>query len=129
MYKRQVQQRLVDAHRKHLSCQKRALGREISIHRSDSPDADASSAFSVANQIVDDLTSPSLRASRAELRVVLQTVLEELEPIDQEIILLRHMQGLKSREVAALLQINQSTASTRYLRALTKLKEGLSKAS
>ena len=78
-----VQQRLVDAHRKHLSCQKRALGREISIHREQLPVSDASSTFSVANQIVDDLTSPSIRASKAELRTILQTVLEKLEPIDQ----------------------------------------------
>ena len=123
-----VQQRMIDAHRKHLACQKRAIGREVSLHRSHSPAADASSTYSIANEIVDDLTSPSLQASKAELRTILQKVLEQLEPIDQEIILLRHMQGLKSSEVAALLQINQSTASTRYLRALTKPKEGLSKA-
>ena len=123
-----VQQRLVDAHRKHLSCQKRALDREISIHREQLPVSDASSTFSVANQIVDDLTSPSIRASKAELRTILQAVLEKLEPIDQEIISLRHTLGMKSSEVAALLQINQSTASTRYLRALKQLKEGLSKA-
>ena len=124
-----VQQRLIDAHRRHISCQKRAIGREISIHGGHSPASDASSTFSVANQIVDDLTSPSIKASRAELRTILQAVVEKLEPIDQEIILLRHTQGMKSSEVAALLQINQSTASTRYLRALKKLKEGLSKAS
>lgn len=123
-----VQQRLTDAHRKHLTCQKRALGREISIHRDRIPAADTSSTFSIANQIVDDLTSPSIRASKAELRMILQAVLEKLEPIDQEIISLRHTQGMKSSEVAALLQIKQSTASTRYLRALKKLKEGLSEA-
>ena len=89
-----VEQRMIDAHRKHLSCQKRALGREISIHRDGV--ADATSTFSIANQIVDDLTSPSIQASKAELRMILQTVLEKLEPIDQEIISLRHTQGMKS---------------------------------
>ena len=79
----------------------------------------------VANQIVADLTSPSITASNRELQQILQTVLEQLEPIDQEIIALRHIEGLKSSEVAALLEINQSTASTRYLRALNKLKDGL----
>ncbi len=124
-----VRQRMIDAHRKHLSCQKRALGREISINPASQAGTDGSSTFSIANQIADDLTSPSLRASKAELRVMLQTVLEKLEPIDQEIILLRHIQGMKSSDVATLLQINQSTASTRYLRALKTLKENLSKAS
>ena len=60
------------------------------------------------------------------MRVILQKVLEQLDPIDQEIISLRHVEGLKSSEVAKLLDINLSTASTRYLRALKKLKESLS---
>lgn len=121
-----VQQRLVDAHRKHLVSQKRSLNREISIHGHHLSADDASSTYSVARQLVSDLTSPSLVASKVELRKVLQTVLEQLDPIDQEIISLRHTQGMKSSEVATLLQINQSTASTRYLRALKKLKDGLS---
>lgn len=118
-----VQQRLVDIHRKHLSSQKRTLEREVSINR---PQFPVSDSCSIAGQIADDLTSPSLLASKAELRAIVQTVLEQLEPLDREIISLRHIEGLKSSDVAAVLQINQSTASTRYLRALKKLKDGLS---
>ncbi len=117
-----VNQRLVDAQRKHLACQKRTVDREVSIHNFPFPVSDSSV---VANQIAADLTSPSITASNKELQMILQTVLEQLEPIDQEIIALRHIEGLKSSEVAALLEIKQSTASTRYLRALNKLKDGL----
>ena len=120
-----VNQRLIDAQRKHLSSQKRTVDREVSIHNSPHPVSDSSM---VANQIVADLTSPSITASNKELQLILQTVLEQLEPIDQEIIALRHIEGLKSSEVAALLEIKQSTASTRYLRALNKLKDGLANA-
>ena len=118
-----VQQRLVDAHRKHMSCQKRTANRELSIHDANFPVADS---YSVSHQIAANLTSPSIVASKAEMRVILQKVLEQLDPIDQEIISLRHVEGLKSSEVAKLLDINLSTASTRYLRALKKLKESLS---
>ena len=45
--------------------------------------------------------------------------------LGRQMLALRHIEGLKSSEVAALLEINQSTASTRYLRALNKLKDGL----
>lgn len=118
-----VRHRLIDAHRKHLSCQKRTADREFSIHEPNSPLVDSAS---VSFQIAADLTSPSIVASKEEMRIVLQAALEQLDPIDQEIISLRHVEGLKIKEVAQLLQIKVSTASTRYLRALKKLKDGLS---
>lgn len=117
-----VQQRLVDAHRKHLSCKKRTLDQEISINQTSWSEPDSSS---VANQLVSDLATPSILASKEELWLILQSILEQLEPMDREIISLRHIEGLKSSEVAEVLNINQSTASTRYLRVLKKLKDGL----
>ena len=46
-----------------------------------------------------------------------------MDPIDREVLALRHFEQLNNAEVAATLQINESTASSRYLRALKRLKD------
>lgn len=117
-----VQQRLIDAHRRH-GCAKRDAKREVSLHRGSMPQADS---FSIASKLLGDLPSPSDAVLRTEARVILQTALNRMDPIDREIIAMRHFEGLKSVEVARVLELDESTASTRYLRALKKLKNALS---
>ena len=48
------------------------------------------------------------------------------DPIDREILGLRHFEQLTNAEVAATLEMNESTASRSYLRALKRLKDELS---
>jgi RNA polymerase sigma-70 factor (ECF subfamily) len=71
------------------------------------------------------LTSPSQAAARAETRLRVQEVLNAMDPIDREILALRHFEQLLNVEVAQVLNLPESTASTRYVRALRKLKEEL----
>ena len=71
------------------------------------------------------VTSPSVQASRAELQLQLQEALNSLSDLDREIIALRHFEELRNSEVAELLQIDKSTATKRYLRAITRLKSTL----
>ena len=85
-------------------------------------DADSSRA---ANHSVATLKAPLAKATKAELRLMLDGLIQQLDPINQEIIWLRHVEGWKSGEVAALLQMDQATASARYLAALKELKAGL----
>ena len=49
-----------------------------------------------------------------------------LDPLDREILALRHFEQLTNAEVAETLEMNESTASSRYLRALKRLKDELS---
>jgi RNA polymerase sigma-70 factor (ECF subfamily) len=49
-----------------------------------------------------------------------------MEPLDREILALRHFEQLTNAEVAETLEMNESTASSRYLRALKRLKDELS---
>jgi RNA polymerase sigma-70 factor, ECF subfamily len=44
-----------------------------------------------------------------------------MEPIDREIIALRHFEELSNAEVAEVLDLDKSTASKRYIRALKRL--------
>ena len=49
-------------------------------------------------------------------------MLERLDELDREIISLRHFEQLTNEEAATVLGMNSSSASTRHLRALKKLR-------
>ena len=55
----------------------------------------------------------------------LQEALNSLEPLDREVLALRHFEQLSNQETAEVLGLSISGASSRYLRALRKLKETL----
>ncbi len=115
-------QKLIDVHRRHLGAEKRDAGCELSLHRGAMP---AATSVSLAQQLLGRLSSPSAAAVKAELRVRIQAALNEMDPVDREILALRHFEQLSNAEVAATLELNESTASTRYLRALKRLKTEL----
>jgi RNA polymerase sigma-70 factor (ECF subfamily) len=116
-------EKLIDAHRRHLGAQIRDANQEVSLHRGPMP---AASSGSLAAQLLGQLTSPSQAAIKAETRLRVQEVLNGMDPLDREILALRHFEQLTNTEVAATLEMNESTASSRYLRALKRLKDELS---
>lgn len=114
--------KLVDAHRRHLGAQIRDAAQEVSLHRGGLPEA---SSVSLAAHLLGKLTSPSQAAIKAEIRVRVQETLNSMDVTDREILALRHFEQLRNVEVAMTLGIDESTASTRYLRALKRLKDAL----
>ena len=46
-----------------------------------------------------------------------------MDPVDREVLVLRHFEELTNAEVARELGLQESAASKRYIRALRKLKE------
>ena len=52
--------------------------------------------------------------------------LEQLEPLDREILALRHFEGLSNEDAALELGIEPAAASKRYVRALQRLRPALS---
>jgi RNA polymerase sigma-70 factor (ECF subfamily) len=110
-----VGQRLVDVHREHLGAGKRDAGREL-------PPA---SSPCLAAQLAGQLTSPSGAAARNEELARLQEALDRLEPLDREVLALRHFEELSNAETAEVLGIERAAASKRYVRALARLKEAL----
>jgi RNA polymerase sigma-70 factor (ECF subfamily) len=113
-------QRLVALHRQHLGTRMRDAGQEVSLYRGALPQA---SSQSLAAQLLGHLTSPSQAAVRAELQLKLQEALNSLDPLDREILALRHFEELTNNETAAVLGIQKAAASNRYVRALKRLKE------
>jgi RNA polymerase sigma-70 factor (ECF subfamily) len=49
-----------------------------------------------------------------------------MDPLDQEVLALRHFEELTNSEVAEVLGIQQKAASIRYVRALKRLKAVMS---
>ncbi|NQT85567.1 sigma-70 family RNA polymerase sigma factor [bacterium] len=114
-----VNQTLVDLYRRHLGAQMRDAGREVAIQRG--PYSQATSA-SVAIQLAGDLTSPSEAAVRAEMLDIVERAMEGMDPIDREVLALRHFEELTNGEVAEALGIQAKAASIRYVRAIRRLK-------
>jgi RNA polymerase sigma-70 factor, ECF subfamily len=118
-------QRLVTLHRVHLGVKGRDAGREVSLHSGPLPSADSRS---LAAQLLGRLTTPSRAAIRAEIQIKIQDALNAMDPIDREILALRHFEELNNNETAAVLGLHKAAASNRYVRALRRLKEILAPA-
>ncbi|MFO0956415.1 MAG: sigma-70 family RNA polymerase sigma factor [Isosphaeraceae bacterium] len=113
-------QRLLILHRHHLGAKMRAAGQEISIYRGALPEA---TSASLAALLLGRCTSPAEAVQRAETKLRLQEALNSMEPIDREILTLRHFEELSNSETAELLGIGKTAACNRYLRALKRLRE------
>ena len=114
-----VLQTLTDLHRVHLGAQCRDARREIGLPTAPAKDQ---SRPALADQLIADLTSPSLAAARRETSRRIQEALESMSETDQEILMLRHFDMLDNHEVAQVLGITAKNASIRYVRALKRLK-------
>jgi RNA polymerase sigma-70 factor (ECF subfamily) len=115
-------QRLIAEHRRHLGAKARGVNRELSLYHGAFPEA---TTADLAAHLLGKLTSPSDAAMRIEQKIRLQEALNSLEPMDREILALRHFEELTNGEVAEVLSIDKSAASKRYGRALIRLKDVL----
>jgi RNA polymerase sigma-70 factor (ECF subfamily) len=109
-------------HRRYLGTRMRDAAREVSLHHGGLPEA---SSASLAAELLGKLTAPSQAALRAELQLHIQQALNEMEPMDREVLALRHYEQWSNRETACVLEISEAAASIRYIRALRRLKEHL----
>jgi RNA polymerase sigma-70 factor, ECF subfamily len=114
-------QRLIAVHRQHLGAGIRDVTREIPLGRPEPPGASSARM----DDFIGELTSPSHAAQRDETIEQVRQALERLDPIDREILALRHFEELSNREVAAVLGIQSAAATKRYVRALERLKRAL----
>jgi RNA polymerase sigma-70 factor (ECF subfamily) len=113
-------QKLIDLHRQHLGAKMRDAGREVSLYRGALPQA---SSVSLANQLLGRLTSPSLAAVRAETQIRVQEALNSMDPLDREVLVLRHFEMLSNDETARVLGVSPKAASKRFVRALERLQD------
>jgi RNA polymerase sigma-70 factor (ECF subfamily) len=109
-------------HRDHLGRQLRDAGREVSLFRAAMPEA---SSVALAAQLLGRECAPSEAAVRAERQLRLQEALNEMDPLDREVLALRHFEHLTRAETAVVMGLSEAAAAQRYLRALARLREVL----
>ena len=112
-------QTVVDVHRRHLGAKKRRVDLEVSLSRRRSAQA---TSVSIAAGLASSWTTPTQAVLRAELSRQMARVLDSMAPLDREVLVLRHLEGLRNNEVAEVLGIHKAAATNRYLRALKRLK-------
>jgi len=114
-----VGQTIIDVHRRHLLAKGRDVRREVSRLPSVGPQT---TSMSLAKFLSGSLTSPSQAAMKKEARKKLEECLEQMDPIDREVLSLRHFEELSNNEVSEALEITPKAASMRYVRAIRRMK-------
>jgi RNA polymerase sigma-70 factor (ECF subfamily) len=112
-------ERLVQLNRWHVRTGKRSVGREEPAGLA-LPDE---SAAELADRLAGRGSSPSARLQRDELRGRVQTALERLGERDREVLVLRYLEHLSTREIADVLGLAEAGVKTRQLRALQRLRD------
>ena len=120
-----VGNKLRELHRHHLGTQMRDAGRDVSLFRGTMPEA---TSAALAAQLMGHATRPSEAAVRAEAKIFLQAALNAMDPIDREVLALRHFEQLTPAEAAQVLGIKEKAAGMRYVRAIKRLKDILAAA-
>jgi RNA polymerase sigma-70 factor (ECF subfamily) len=111
-------ERLVKEHRAHLARGKRSVRREEpGVLR-----LPEESIAELAQRLACSASSPSRQAVRAELRDRVRAALALLSEIDREVLVLRYLEQLPLREVAAVLGLGESAVKMRHVRALERLR-------
>lgn len=101
----------------------RDAGQEVSLHRGALPEANS---VSLAAHLLGTMTSPSQAAVKAETRIYVQEALNGMDPLDREVLALKHFEQLSTSEMAQVLGLSKAGAGSRYLRAIKRLRKIMS---
>jgi RNA polymerase sigma-70 factor (ECF subfamily) len=110
--------RLIDAQRRHHAA-RRNVARDQPLEQ---PSRGDRSAFDLAALVRDHELTPAAAATHHELEMRFQAAIETLDDADREVVLMRHFEQLSNRDVAQALEISESAAGMRYLRAMRRLR-------
>jgi len=120
-----VANKLLELHRHHLGTRMRDAKRDRPLDGAPQTSPGGTSVALCAH-LTAGLTRPSVAAQRGEIRVRLADALNQMDPMDHEVLALRHFEQMSNLEAAQLLGIQERAAAKRYLRALERLRQILS---
>jgi RNA polymerase sigma-70 factor (ECF subfamily) len=110
--------RLADLHRRHVRSRKRTVTRE----EPDAPPLTDRSEWELARRLAGSVSAPSARLRREDRLQQLHEALARLPERDREVLVLRHLEQMPPREIAAVLGVTEGAVYTRHLRALERLR-------
>lgn len=108
-------EQMVSLRRHHILAEKRNVQKEVRF-----PDH---SSIALAHKLLEGRASQILQ--KKELAQQVRAAIAEMGDLDREMLLLRHVEELTNQEIAALLEIDTSTASQRYGRSLIRFRDKL----
>jgi RNA polymerase sigma-70 factor (ECF subfamily) len=111
--------KLRELHRHHLGKRMRDRRREVPIPGGAIAEA---TTTAMAAELLGDFTRAREEALRLGLKARLEAALEAIDPLDREMLNLRHFEQLSPAEATRVLGIKAKAAGTRYVRALRRLK-------
>jgi RNA polymerase sigma-70 factor, ECF subfamily len=112
-------ERIAAIHAQHLSGAWRDDG-EICLYREAMPPVNT---LSLAGHLLATPAARGLAVQRADLQLYLQDVLNQMDPLDREVLALCHFEELKNDEAALVLGLDKGETSRRYVQAVKALKE------
>jgi RNA polymerase sigma factor (sigma-70 family) len=112
-------ERLVKLHQRHLRARKRSTAREeLSL-----PALPDDSVLQLAGRLIDSGTGPGERVVRNELRGRVRAALARVGERERELLVMRYLEGLSLKEIAAALGITVGAVKMRHVRALEALQK------
>ena len=118
-----AKERVLIAHRKHITAAKRDARQEKPLDMAGR--TNASSMF-LAEHLIGQFSTAGHIAIRQEMYEALLVTLNSMDAIDHEIITMRCFEELTNGETAEALDLSENGASSRFVRAMTRLKQKLS---
>lgn len=116
-----AEQRIIDAHRHHVGAKKRSSSREVSM---DAP-AGGSDGFGFVDLLVASITAPSQAFSKVQKEFRLQQAIAELSEEQKEILRLRFVEGLPTKDIAERLGKSDGAIRVMLTRTVAQLQEVL----
>src|SRR5262249_55179628 len=110
-------ERLAKLHRRHLHAGKRDARRE------EPPPLPDESARDLAQRLLASGLSPSNELAHRELLGRVRAALQQLPERDREVLTLRYLEQLRTREIAEVLAVPEGTVKSRHVRALERLRD------
>src|SRR5262249_27454891 len=112
-------ERLVQVHRRHIRARRRSVNRE----EGPGPPLPDESALELADRLAARGSSPSARLRHEEQCGRLLCALAQLTEGDREVLVLRFLEDLSTKEIAAVLNATHAAVKMRQLRALRRLRD------
>ncbi len=113
-------EQIMETHRVHVAAQRRSVVREVNPNRF-TPALPDQSAVLLADLLTAQQSTPSQQMEREQMRIQVRRAVDSLDESYRELLVMRYLEKLSMREIAACLGSTESAIKMRHMRALRKM--------